>query len=510
MISLISKSHCLVRALFIILITSHSLSAAPDTLDLSRELKALKVTYKACLIRAERIHENRQNLEDYFQLLSDIKGLEEKIEALEARLSGRAKGLDMTLPAFEIKGFYNQPGGKPMGSYASNGEIAAYSAQIEHPVFDGNPVATEVFFQLYGLDGKPVPKVFKRHKAYETGTTKTYRFRFKLDHLPQGEYKVGATHYLLENPDVRTQAWVPLKVFDAAVIDHLFATDTPGSKNRQGLITNDKQPHIYVYYSLAQGVKSADVAISVFDADTGTPIVSLSRTRPKEKQYLGIRLEKDVFKKDQRFRVQASVTTPDGRTKTAETLFDVGYYRLKLRMPGFIASGSTAGYAIQIPDVFEQPVKVDLNPSKALVLHHRPNSLTGKATGVGKEYDTRAQIRIRVTDAKDRIAQTTFSLTVGAQPKPVVTSPISSENQKSTSYRDDPRFNQILNRCIKSCKNRVNYLRNLPPLPNQAKSKTTREQDLRTCENPMRYLKYDESKGGWHCSEMRDFIQNYK
>jgi hypothetical protein len=394
--------------------------AAPvsEPQDLLQQLEELENTYLRYTIRAERIKADKASLEEYFLLLDDIQALEKKIEVLEDILAQAADDQDMALPGFEIKGFLDRAGGDPIRPYASNGDIVAFSAEVEHPAFEGDGKPSEIFFQLYDGNDQPVAGVLKRHKALEAGTRKTYTFRFSLDKMAQGKYRVGATHYLLENPDVKTQASATFKVFDAAVLDGIVVTDRPNGTPHQNFITNDKLPHIYVYYKLAEGVQSADANITVIDAKTDETIVSMQATRPLEKQYFGIRLQKDSFKKEQRFKVQASVTTPDGRTKTAISSFSVGYYQLGLTIPGYIKSGDTVRFNIRPPKEFESPMTVDLNPSRALVLHHGNNALSGTVTGVGRESDVRAELGIVIKDANNKIARNTFLVSVGAKPKP--------------------------------------------------------------------------------------------
>jgi hypothetical protein len=177
------------------------------------------------------------------------------------------------LPAFAIRSFFDEPGGKPLGPYASKGDTVAFSADIEHPLFGGEPKASEVFWQLYDKDDQPVQGVFRRYMALENGTVKTYVFKFILDNLEPGIHKVGATHYLLEKPDVKSQASTYIEVFDAAIMEGIVVTDHPGGKTHETFLTNDRLPHIYVYYRLAEGIAGADASITVTDADTGVVFI---------------------------------------------------------------------------------------------------------------------------------------------------------------------------------------------------------------------------------------------
>jgi hypothetical protein len=186
--------------------------------------------------------------------------------------------------------------------------------------------------------------------------------------------------------------------------------------------------------------------------------------RPSEKQYFGIRLEEGTFKKEQRFKVEARVTTPDNRTKTAESGFYVGFYQARLSMKEFIASGETTGFAIQVPDVFEQPFQVDLSPSGPLVLHHSQNALSGTATGLGQESPAKARLEITVRDVRNRIGRGSHAVNIGAGPRPAKSSAGSagSGSHKTGSYKDDARYSDILNRCIQNCKGMYRYIYNLP------------------------------------------------
>jgi hypothetical protein len=408
------------------------------------------------------------------------------------------------LPGFEIRSFFDEPGGKPLGPYTSNGDTVAFSADIEHPLFEGEPKASEVFWQLYDQHDQPVHGVSRRYMVLENGTVKTYVFKFLLNNLEPGLYKVGATHYLLEKQDFKSQASTCIEVFDAAIIEGIVVTDHPGGKTHETFLTNDKLPHIYVYYRLAEGIAGADAAITVTDADTGAVLASLKAYRPSEKQYFGIRLEEGIFKKEQRFKVEARVTTPDNRVKTAESGFYVGFYQARLSMKEFIASGETTGFAIQVPDVFEQPFQVDLSPSGPLVLHHSRDALSGTATGLGQEYPATAHLDITVRDARNRVARGSHAVNIGAGPKPVKASTASAGrgSSKTGSYEDDARYSDILNSCIQKCKGMYRYIYSLP---RPTGSGPRGAYDDSHCNDPSGYTR--DKDGHWNCKEMEEFIK---
>lgn len=391
-----------------------------DKEDLLRQLEALESRYLRYEIRADRIKADKAGLEEYFLLLEDVKSLEREIERLEDKLAKAGDDQDPALPEFEVHGFLEQIGGDPISPYAGNGDIVAFSAAVEHPAFKGDGKPSEIFFQLYDSSDRPVSGVFKRHKALEAGTRKTYTFRFRLDQMPQGQYRVGATHYLLEKPDVKTQASATFKVFDAAVLDGIVVTDRPNGSPHQNFITNEKLPHIYVFYKLAQGIESAEVTLEV--ADGKHKLAAMTQERGADKRYFGIRLEKGSFKPEQDLVVTASVRTPDGKVKTARSSFSVGYYRLVLHAPRVLESGKTAGFRLEVPDTFIPPFSVSLKPSEGVVVHHSEGDLNGTVTGVGKQYDTSVWLSAGVRDSRGHLAKGAVSLNLKAHPQKVAPS----------------------------------------------------------------------------------------
>ena len=362
------------------------------------------------------------------QVISE--GIEQQLEDREG--NSEIKNAEYSLPPFEIKGYLNRVGEAPLSGYASNGDIVAFAAKIEHPDFGGTPHATELIWQLYDEDGKAVAGVQKREKALESGITRDYSFRFRIDALPPGKYTVGLTHYLLDNPETKRQATSRLNLFDAASIEKIVVTDSPGGKEHQNFLTNDKLPHVYMYYSLANDIPTALATISVTDAKSGDAILSMTRERPAEKQYFGIRLEQGSFKPVQNLKVAVELQTPDGKTKSRETTFAVGYYQVRLVIPRLLKSGNSAQFRIEAPEQFEAPLSIDLSPANGLVLSHGKNALRGSVTGVTGDYNLSSFLRVTVTDSVGRVAKGVASVTVKAKPKEYV--PSSSPSSQSVTF----------------------------------------------------------------------------
>ncbi|NWF38424.1 hypothetical protein F3F96_04685 [Mariprofundus sp. NF] len=388
---------------------------ATDNVSPQSEIKRMAAEYKAYKEEARLIVKGKKPLPEYFSLIDRLEGLEEELELLGIILEKESE--DFTLLPFEIEAYFNQVGETPLSGYASNGDIVAFSAKIEHPDNEA-PHATELFWQLYDANGNPVEGVEKRERTLEAGTTKAYSFRFRLDNLAAGTYKVGLTHYLLENPEVIIQKSVPFKVFDAASIKKIVVTDAPKRFEHKSFLTNDKLPHIYMFYSLAKGVKVATATITVTDAKTGDLITSIAREQPAKKNSFGIRLEKGSYKPEQNFKVTVELQTPDGKVKSNETTFAVGYYQVKLSMPRHLQSSKAAKFRIDVPAHFKAPLTINLSPSNGLILHHKGNALSGTVTGVATDYNLSASLAVTVTDSAGRKGKGMLSTLIQAKPKP--------------------------------------------------------------------------------------------
>ena len=367
-------------------------------------------------------------------------GLNESLNdsGVKEKLGQSSKDIELALPDFEIKSFLDEVNGAPLKDYVSTGDIVAFSADVEHPLFDGDPKPSEIFWQLYDDKDNPVPGVQKRKQTYEGGIIKPYSFRFRIDSLSPGTYKVGMTHYLLEDQDIKTQASTSFKIFDAVSIQEIVVTDTPGGKEHMSFLTNDKLPHIYVYYTLANGVESADATITVMDSKTGESITSITQTRPKEKQYLGIRLEKTTLKSRQKLKVVAKITTSDKKTKTLESRFGVGFYQVRISLPSYFKSGEAENFRVSLPKNFKAPFSVDFNTSSGVVAGHTNHGLTGTVTGIATDYDMAGWLEATVKDSTGRIAEGIANFIIRKkttiEAKPVVASIEKAGNRSASSY----------------------------------------------------------------------------
>ena len=427
----------LVNAIIILFLFLLPIAGAQDITDVSDQLDALKKKHIRYQIRAEQIQLQKSPLADYFLLLSDIEILEKEIEELEQILEQSSADMDLVLPSFEIKAFLDKVQGAPIKDYVSNGDIVAFSADVEHPLFDGDPKPSEIFWQLYDNKGNPVPGVLKRKQTYEGGIV-PYTFRFRLDSLPSGIYKVGLTHYLLESQEIKTQTSTSFEIFDAASIKKIIVTDKPGGKENQSYLTNDKLPHIYVYYTLAKGVESADATIMVVDAKSGDCMTSVTQTRPKEKQYLGIRLEKNTLKSRQNLKVVAKITTPDQKTKTLESRFSVGFYKARILLPIHLKSREAENFRVSLPNDFKGPFLVNINPSPGVVAGHTNNGLTGTVTGIATDYNMSGWLEATVTDSTGRIAKGIADFMIKTKPKQVVAGTGKSSSTKTSFKKVSP------------------------------------------------------------------------
>ncbi len=341
-------------------------------------------------------------------------------EELQAMINARGPGASQKLKGFTINATRESYDGPPLTGNVSNGDILAFQANVRHPVAEP-PLLTELYWQLYDVRDKAIEGVNKRYQAIESDKEVNYRFRFKLNALEDGRYKVALTHRLIENSDVFVQSVTHFNLYQDIKINKLVVTANPENQEKRKILYGDEKPYFYVYYELGKDVAGVNVRMEIKNRKTGAVLVSQNIYRERKEgkiQRVGFTLEKDAIKTGVSADFAATLTRDDGKNTTASTSFTVSDYALILAIPKTLVSGKPRDFKIKVPKVFEPPYKIDINSASGLSIGHNKGKLSGTVTGIATKDAIDAKVSVSVNDAKGRKGTSFASVRVAAKPKP--------------------------------------------------------------------------------------------
>jgi|GEM_PF-3521888 len=339
------------------------------------------------------------------------------------------------LPAFEIVATRSTYDGAPVEGPIENGDIIALKAKVPHPDTE-EPLISNLIWQLYDGAGNPVSEYQHSVQAYESGGVKDYRIRFRLKDLENGSYTVGLTHQLAADPEIDFQATKSFKLYQALRIKRIWVTDTLGGETHKPVLKNDKLPHLYAAFDMAEGIDSIQTRLTARNKRTGKEIYTLSREykRDPKKTYqrTGIRLAGGAVKIGDEAEFEAEITAPGGTAQTAKETFSVEPYRISLKAPARIDSQETGRFAISVPEEFEPPFTVDVDARGMVIGRSGKNALSGTLTGIAEKTDATVKLYAAVTDSAGRAGEASVSVTIIApEPEP--------EKKPSVGYTPKPK-----------------------------------------------------------------------
>lgn len=372
-------------------------AALCDDVDMAgEELDYCKSQLRALKKNAEQTCVKGIPLPQYFQLLQRLGKLEESLENLELFLGKIYKAPDeITLADFSIKASLDTADGKPAGEHLTRDDTLVCRAEVTAPQgTEGTLVSTDLFWQLYDVNRKPVSGRSDHVRGLKPGTTQEYVFRLPIKGLTPGKYYVGLTHYSPDIEVIRKQAVYAFTVMGDLIIDRLIVCASTEKQIHTPVLTPDQLPHIYVFYTLGKGVEKATATISVFDKKTSEKIITVTRDRPAEKPYFGIRLEDGAVRAGQKVYVIARVTPDSGKQQQQEMTFAVSAYSLAMSFPERITPGQSFPYRISVPAGFKAPISLELDASAGiLITRGSRGGLSGTVSAVGR-FDADQSVRI--------------------------------------------------------------------------------------------------------------------
>ena len=399
------------------------LLAAPlrgtDTETAEKEMQALRSRCAAAEKELDRMVENKTGLAEYFRLIAELERLESDLARLESFLDRLSRDAQKRLPDFQITAHRNDFNGPPVDGPFRSGDILACTAEVTHPEPPEGPKPTELYWQLYDPQQKPITGVTKRVQAYESGTTLTYRFRFRINSLPPGTYTVGLTHYRVDDHNVRSQAAYEFRVAKApgVRIRKLLVTEKPGGAVHCSVLGNQALPHCYVLYETDEKTP-VTIFIRITAKGSGEAFFEKEYTRdPAGKngsgQKFGIRLDQGVVPLNRTVFFEAKLTIPDSpESAVRRVAFKQRFYELKIKAPNRLKSNTPGRFTLTVPDRFTPPFTTELTPSPGLALHYEKDALTGTVTGISESGTQKTVLRAGVTDSRGRIAKGSVTITI--------------------------------------------------------------------------------------------------
>jgi hypothetical protein len=303
-------------------------------------------------------------------------------------------------------GTYDGPALSP-GAAVQNGQILAFEAEFRRPVMPSG-VMSHVSWQVETMNGEILPGIEKNEKIYEKGGTTTSRFRFVMDNVKDGDYRVVFTCEAPSRPGSKETAFFPVSVRKAVAVTRVLATPDKESQSHHRNVFVDDPLFLYAHYTLVQGIDTVTVTLTARDEKTGGILdqVTIDRPRkPGDVQRVGIAADTARFKAGQRIVFTAKIQTPDGRFAEESASFRINGYDMSIDAPHSMTSGQSANTSIYPPMGFE-PVAIRCRSSAGfLTIRHQglsrhPVLTAGKVKGRKK-----AVVTIQVVDAKGRTAQ---------------------------------------------------------------------------------------------------------
>jgi hypothetical protein len=358
--------------------------------------------------RLEQFRESSPSFEDVRGITPDLYSIQARIEAIKLSLmSLKEQKPRYPVEPFEIRASLEDYDGPPLSGPVQNGDIIAFQADIQFPACE--PASSSLIWQIYDASGSQIPGLTRQERLYEADTIRNFRFRIQLEEMEDGEYAVGLFHSYSDNPDQQTSARYLFRVTQTIRIDRILVTDDPERQEHSPIISPDKDPLLYAYYSLGKGVDSATIALSAIEKNTGNIIdtVSVERPRPGETApfRVGLRIPANIMPAETEIIAEARITTSDGRQHSAEIPFKKEQYGLVLNIPNSVKSGENRPFSISVPQNFKEPFTVDINATgKGFSLGHVPGSLEGTIGGIATGASELGNITVTVTDVEGRKA----------------------------------------------------------------------------------------------------------
>ncbi len=314
---------------------------------------------------------------------------------------------DFKLNDFNIRGSINNYGGEPLKRTIENGEILAFAAEIEHPVFKEQITPlTRLKWQVYDSSGRALPGLIKVDDIVESGTVRDYHFRFRPENLPNGDYYVELEQSL-PTKSIENRACYDFKIYQPLRIDRVYVTADKGKEEDQQYFFIDQAPLFYVYYTLADN-KPVDIRLKAAGAD-GRIIEDITVKRPREGETapyrIGMGLKKNLFRTNDTVEFSVEISNESGYKETARKRIQFVDYELEIVVPERLRTGENGQFTIKVPPNFKAPYQVDINVGKGLGVGYQPGQLSGTISSIITGPARKVLLTAKVTDVSGATAQ---------------------------------------------------------------------------------------------------------
>lgn len=321
------------------------------------------------------------------------------------RLTGKSS--KYSLNDFEIRGRINNYGGEPLNRTIENGKILAFEAEIDHPVFEEEITPlTRLKWQVYDSSGRALPGLIKVEDVVESGIVRNYRFRFRPENLPNGNYYVELEQSVLTKGIKNTERY-DFQVYQPITIDRVYVTDDKVKEEDQQYFYIDQAPLFYVYYTLADN-NPVDIRLKAAEAD-GRIIEDITVKRPREGETapyrIGMGLKKNLFRTNDTVEFSVEISNESGYKETARKRIQFVDYELKIVVPERLRTGENGQFTIKVPPNFKAPYQLDINVGKGLGIGYQPGQLNGTISSIVTGSARKVLLTAKVTDASGASAQ---------------------------------------------------------------------------------------------------------
>lgn len=343
------------------------------TLDLEsikKEYQQVEQNLKDLEKFIQEAEENRQTLKRLGNALKKTEELQKRLQELDERLK-HLKLDDVELPEIQIAGALKEYDGEPLNKPVQNGEILAFQANAGFPkqasaqkrgivweVFDKDNKSFLSKACYYDIKGQPIAKDSDGKCKSQANVNYAARLRFKIDHFHPGRYTVRLKHWLLDNPEQKTESLYAFAVEKAKfeirglVIhgsrdanDHLDLM-----KNLQNVGENYFPKYRdgfdlfgYAYYTLPASMEQVKVSLKVIEKISGEVLIHSegpkARVGDPAKERAGIPIPEGILKPGQKAFFEFSIISPKGKTLTKKVPF--GILKPEIEIKNLIVSDNT-------------------------------------------------------------------------------------------------------------------------------------------------------------------------
>ncbi|WP_022851672.1 carboxypeptidase-like regulatory domain-containing protein [Limisalsivibrio acetivorans] len=321
------------------------------------------------------------------------------------------------LNPFTIKASLSTYDGEPINRAVQNGEILAFQANVSHTKVEPAPLSI-LTWQVNDATGSPLPGLVKQDTGIASGETKNYRFRFRLDSLPDGRYTVSLRHCIDGMPESCVSSDTPFTIAQSVAIDRIdISSHSSGSPDTDTLY-NDEEVYIYAYFTSNEGSIKADFIVK--DKETGKVYTNLSHDKDisgsSSEHRTGIVLRPSTVPAGSKAVAEVTITAPDGRKMTKTREFSKDFYTVGAKHPTYMKHSQRSTAQLNIPSRFKPPYRINANHSSSLSMNISDSGRMDMTANPVLEFEN-AFVKYTVKDSEGRIGKGSFNLQLEGETK---------------------------------------------------------------------------------------------